>query len=65
MPEESPVANALADELPTLAEYEKSYIMRVIEKTGGTISGPRGAAAILGLHESTLRNRMKKLGIAK
>jgi hypothetical protein len=37
--------------------------------TGGAtanwvIAGPRGAAAVLGLNPSTLRNRIKKLGIS-
>jgi DNA-binding NtrC family response regulator len=35
----------------------------VLEHTNGRIRGHRGAAEILGLNESTLRFRMKKLGI--
>jgi len=31
--------------------------------TGGIVHGPRGAAALLGINPSTLRSRMKKLGI--
>jgi PAS domain S-box-containing protein len=47
----------------TLATVEKSHITRVLESTGWRISGPKGAALILDLKPSTLRYRMKKLGI--
>ena len=47
----------------TLDEVERRYIVRVLEKTGGQISGDGGAAEILGLHANTLRYRLKKLGI--
>jgi transcriptional regulator with GAF, ATPase, and Fis domain len=49
----------------TLAEIEREYIMRVLEKTRWRVYGPNGAALILGLKPSTLRFRMKKLGIQK
>jgi PAS domain S-box-containing protein len=51
-------ANGRADEV------ERRYIVRVLEATGGQVSGAGGAAEILGLHANTLRYRMKKLGIA-
>lgn len=41
------------------------HIRFVLDKTGGKIHGPGGAAALLGVNASTLRNRMKKLGIGK
>jgi PAS domain S-box-containing protein len=47
----------------TLDEVERRYIVRVLEKTEGQISGGGGAAEILGLHANTLRYRLKKLGI--
>ncbi len=40
-----------------------SHICQVLKMTRGRISGPRGAAQVLGLHHNTLRNRMIKLGI--
>ncbi|HVN96354.1 MAG TPA: sigma 54-interacting transcriptional regulator [Syntrophorhabdaceae bacterium] len=46
-----------------LAVMEKDHILRMLEKTGWRISGKSGAATLLGLKESTLRSRMKKLGI--
>jgi transcriptional regulator with GAF, ATPase, and Fis domain len=39
------------------------HIRRVLTKTKGKVSGPDGAANVLGINPSTLRNRMKKLGI--
>jgi transcriptional regulator with GAF, ATPase, and Fis domain len=37
----------------------------VLNTVDWRISGPKGAAKILGLNPSTLRFRMKKLGISK
>ena len=48
---------------PTLADSERDIIVRSLERAGGHIKGPRGAAAALGLNASTLYGRMKKLGI--
>jgi len=49
---------------PSLDEVQRRYIAYVLEKTGGKISGPRGAAELLCMKRSTLYNRMKKLGIS-
>ena len=46
----------------TLAEIEREAIERALLQTEGRISGPRGAATLLGLKPSTLTSRMKKLG---
>jgi transcriptional regulator with GAF, ATPase, and Fis domain len=51
--------------VPTLDEVERDHILRALESTGWRIEGPRGAAALLKLHPSTLRFRMKKLGLTK
>lgn len=51
------------DDLPTMDELQKRYILYVLEKTKGKQSGAEGAAQILGMKRSTLYNRMKKLGI--
>ena len=48
-----------------LAEVEGDYIVQVMEETQWKIEGPHGAARILDLNPSTLRTRMKKLGIQK
>ena len=53
------------EEFVTLEAYERRYISRVLEQTGWVIGGEQGAAAILGLNESTLRGRLRKLGIER
>jgi two-component system, NtrC family, response regulator HydG len=47
----------------TLHEMERAYIAEVLRHTGGRIAGPGAAADILGLPASTLRHRLKKLGL--
>ncbi|NKB65893.1 MAG: response regulator [Candidatus Latescibacteria bacterium] len=51
--------------LVTLEAWERAYILRVLERVDWVITGPQGAAAVLGLPPSTLRNRMIKLGIRR
>ncbi len=51
------------EEIRNLDEVVSGYIRRALTKTKGKINGPDGAAKILGVNPSTLRNRMKKLGI--
>ncbi len=40
-----------------------THIRNALKETDGRVEGPGGAAKLLGLHPSTLRGRMKKLGI--
>ena len=47
----------------TLDEVEREHIVRVLDMTHWKVSGKNGAAEILGLDRSTLRARMRKLGI--
>jgi DNA-binding NtrC family response regulator len=49
----------------TLEDFERAYIRSVLDRSGWKIEGERGAAATLGLNPSTLRGRMRKLGIRK
>ena len=49
----------------TLEAVERNHILCVLEQTQWAIEGERGAARILGLNPSTLRGRMRKLGIRK
>src|SRR5262249_33032328 len=49
--------------LVSMDEMERTHIEEVLRHTGGQIGGVGGAAEILGLPVSTLRSRMKKLGI--
>ena len=48
-----------------LTTVERTHIISVLERTGWKISGPDGAAAVLGMPSSTLRSRMKRLGITR
>jgi formate hydrogenlyase transcriptional activator len=57
-------AAAVGDVGPvSLDENERRHISKILEQTKGVIGGKGGAAEILGLPISTLRNRMKKLGL--
>lgn len=47
----------------SLEDVERQHIAEILEQTRGMIGGKGGAAEILGLPTSTLRNRMKKLGL--
>jgi len=49
----------------TLEEAERLHILAALKKTRWVLSGPRGAAARLGINRSTLQFRMKKLGIMR
>jgi PAS domain S-box-containing protein len=51
--------------LAPLDAVERNYIAGVLQHTKWVITGPRGAAKILGLNPSTLRSRIKKLGITR
>jgi transcriptional regulator with GAF, ATPase, and Fis domain len=61
----APAPQAAGQPLPHLEDVERDYIVTVLRQTNWLITGPRGAAKILGLHANTLRNRMKKLGITR
>ena len=47
----------------TWKSYETSYLRGAIRQADGVIHGSKGAAAILGMNPSTLRSRLKRLGI--
>ena len=53
------------EELLPLSEYERRYIIKVLEKTYWRVEGPDGAAKILDMNPETLRSRMRKLGIKR
>ncbi|MGW8187908.1 MAG: sigma 54-interacting transcriptional regulator, partial [Desulfobacterales bacterium] len=60
-----PAPNQPPPQLQSLQETEKDYILQVLEQTNWRIDGARGAALILDMNPSTLRSRMRKLGIQK
>jgi DNA-binding NtrC family response regulator len=49
----------------SLEDVERAHIERVLGEVRWVIEGERGAAHVLGLNASTLRGRMRKLGIRK
>jgi len=59
-----PPAESAAPPL-TLADAERRHILGMLERTAWRLGGKSGAAARLGMPESTLRSRMKKLGIER
>ncbi len=52
-------------ELLSMREVERRHIEHVLAQTGWVIDGPRGAAKQLEINASTLRSRMRKLGIER
>ncbi|MBT4289386.1 MAG: sigma 54-interacting transcriptional regulator, partial [Deltaproteobacteria bacterium] len=55
----------LSSNFQTLDAVNRDYIIQVLEKTQWKVSGQNGAAELLDLDRSTLRARMRKLGIVK
>ncbi|WP_143434880.1 sigma-54 interaction domain-containing protein [Hymenobacter roseosalivarius] len=51
--------------LKTLKNQERDHILAALHRTGGRVSGPNGAAALLDINPKTLEARMKKLGIRR
>ena len=53
------------DDAPTLDEIQRRYITHIMKKTNGKISGPGGAAQLLGMKRTSLYSRMRTLGMKK
>ncbi|MDA3892695.1 MAG: sigma-54 dependent transcriptional regulator [Salinivirgaceae bacterium] len=51
--------------IKSLDEFERDYILQVLESVNWSISGENGAANLLKIHPNTLRSRMQKLNIKK
>jgi formate hydrogenlyase transcriptional activator len=49
----------------TYAAAERQHIVSAMRDANGHISGPNGAAALLGLRRTTLNSKLKKLAIVK
>jgi transcriptional regulator with GAF, ATPase, and Fis domain len=61
-PEHAPAAIS-EDESLNLDDLNARHIRKVLRATRGKINGPHGAAELLGINPSTLRHRLRKLGI--
>jgi len=63
---ESPVSSSAGgNRIKKLDEVISDHILHALRLSGGTIHGPSGAAAMLGVNSNTLRSKMEKLGIRK
>ena len=51
--------------ITTLQDAERQHILRALRQTQWRISGPRGAANLLGMKRTTLQARIRKLGIRR
>lgn len=51
------------EEIMPLDEFERRYIVKVLERTKGVIQGKNGAADLLGIKPTTLRSRLDRLGV--
>jgi formate hydrogenlyase transcriptional activator len=62
----TPSGTPAEEESPdNLQELERLHILRMLDRTQWRIYGPHGAAAQLGLNPSTLRSRLKRLGLKR
>jgi len=53
------------EKFQSLDDYERDYIIKVLNETLWRINGAKGAASILDIHPETLRSRMRKLGVKR
>ncbi len=57
--------DAAEESVTTLADNEKTHILKILKLTNWRISGEKGAAKILNINRTTLEARMKKLSIER
>jgi DNA-binding NtrC family response regulator len=66
-----PITNASVEEtvdgnsFKSIDDNERDYILKVLKKCDGRISGPGGAAELLEVPSTTLNSKMKRLGITR
>jgi DNA-binding NtrC family response regulator len=54
-----------SERIKTIDDNEREYILSVLKKCNGRISGPGGAAELLDVPSTTLNSKMKRLGITR
>ena len=62
-PEAAPVPEVLTD--AEMKELERGNLRAALELCDGKISGPGGAAELLGVRPTTLAYRIRKLGLRR
>ena len=65
MPKFAAEEKSLVEHPRSMGDAERRHIESVLASTGWILEGPRGAATTLNLNPSTLRSRMKRLGIQR
>jgi formate hydrogenlyase transcriptional activator len=61
----SPPRPSPSGSLATLEETQRQHILRALRQTEWRLSGPKGAAKLLGIKRTTLQARMRKLAIKR
>jgi hypothetical protein len=61
---ETSLSHTQENEPLNLDEVVSRHIQQVLKMTRGKVHGPGGAAELLGINPSTLRNRMDRLGVS-
>ena len=64
-PPREPRRDGESAQVKTIAEIEREHILSVLRQCKGRVSGTGGAAELLNLPASTLKSKMKKLGIER
>jgi chemotaxis protein methyltransferase CheR len=59
------ISDSSLKDFKSLEEMERDYILRILKAKNWRIGGEDGASSILRMPSSTLRSRMKKLGIKR
>jgi DNA-binding NtrC family response regulator len=67
LPSAKPEADVVVNDakVKTIDDNEREYILAVLKKCNGRISGPGGAAELLDVPSTTLNSKMKRLGITR
>lgn len=60
-----PGSNGAPKKIKTIDENERDHIFEVLQLCNGRVSGPHGAAKLLGVPATTLNSKIKKLGLNK
>ncbi len=60
-----PIAPGELREAVTMVEVQRQAILATLARTGGRVSGPGGAADLLGMKPTTLESRIRRLGVRK
>jgi formate hydrogenlyase transcriptional activator len=64
-PRERRALDAAAPQPASLEAVKRDHIVRALKASGWVLSGPRGAAAKLGMKRTTLQHAIRKLGITR